>query len=40
MDYGKYCYNIIQDIEIRLKYIEKELTMVKARLGALENDNE
>lgn len=40
MDYGKYCYNIIQDIEIRLRYIEKELTEIKARFGASENDDE
>lgn len=40
MDYGKYCYNIIQDVEIRLKRIEKELTTIKERVDALENGDE
>ena len=40
MDYGKYCYNVIQELEARIKVIEKELTAVKTRLDALEDEGE
>ena len=40
MDYGKYCYNIIIEIEARLKSLERELAEIKSRLSALEDYGE